>query len=100
MDPSKCASPEQFELILNDPKIAAKKGDDLYSAEAFAIWGCLGKKDQEDWKSQFNNWKTTQQAGAVPAALGADISAGSVGAYASATPADVNSILDSASVPF
>lgn len=103
MDATKCPSQESFELQLNDPKVTAKKEGDMHSAEAFIIWGLLSKTDQDQWKARFGDWKTTQAAGAVPAALGADVGTAYAGAapVVTATALDVNNILDSSvGLPF
>ena len=88
-----CASPEQFEAAMDDPRITYKEGADRHSAEAFIIWRYLSEKDKEKWKNWFREWKAAQRAARAE-------DEGGSASVSSAAPIDVESILDSTPVPF
>lgn len=93
----KVGTPDAFNLTLSDPKITAKNGDALYSAQAFAIWPLMSTEQQNEWGTRFTGWKQQNTAGATPAPLAADMMGSAppmaTPVTAAATSADVSAIL-------
>lgn len=93
----KVGTPDAFNLTLSDPKITAKSGDALYSAQAFAIWPLMSTEQQNEWGTRFTGWKQQNTAGATPAPLAADMMGSAppmaTPVTAAATSADVSTIL-------